>query len=522
LLAPAWGGDAAPLHERIDQLIEAQAGGPLAAQASDAEFLRRVTLDFAGRIPTADELRAFLADTSADNSNAKRTAVVDKLLASDEYPRRMQQVFHVMLMERLGDHEEWSKYLHDSFAANKPWDQMCREMMNPNPDDEATRGAALFFTKRLENYGQNPVDVPALVRDVGRLLMGIDVQCCQCHDHLFVDDYKQEYYQGLFAFVGQTYIRKDLKFPAVGEKPLTKKVEFMSVFIQKPKAIGPKLPGIAEVSLPEFKAGEEYEIPPDKKTKFPGKPKFSALQVLAEQLPTADNRLFSHNIANRLWWLMMGRGLVHPLDLQNTENAPSHPEVLELISHELAAHQFDMKWLLRELALSRTYQRSGVAEFALETIPPQSYRVALEKPLSSEQLLASMLRATGEYEQTKGDAKKLTALQAHFDKAFANPPREPEVEHSPSVKAALFLLNDDTVIGWLAPGKENLTARLAKIDDSDKLAEELYASVLSRLPTAEERAEVAAFLKSHGDRRDKAIENLAWALLASSEFCTNH
>ena len=122
-----------------------------------------------------EESRAFLADADG----AKREKLVDNLLAGAEYPRRMSQVFHVMLLERLGDHKEWQKYLQDSFAANKPWDVMAREMLSPNAEDQATRGAALFFSKRLENYGQNPVDVPGMVRDVGRLFMGIDVQCCQ-------------------------------------------------------------------------------------------------------------------------------------------------------------------------------------------------------------------------------------------------------------------------------------------------------------------------------------------------------
>ena len=518
LVAPLAGDDAAPLHERIDQLIEAKAGGPLAPVANDAEFLRRVHLDLVGRIPTADEVRAFLADTAAD----KRLKVVDRLLASEEYPIRMQQLFNVMLMERLGEHEEWTKYLRESFAANKPWDQMCREMMNPDADNEATRGSAFFFSKRLENYGQNPVDIPALVRDVGRLFMGIDVQCCQCHDHLFVDDYKQEYYQGLFAFVGQATLRQDLKFPAIAEKPLTKKVEFMSVFIQEPKAVGPKLPGFEEVSLPTFEAGQEFEVPPDKKTKAPGKLKFSTLKVLSEQLPTEGNELFKKNIANRLWWVMLGRGQIHPLDLQHAGNAPSHPEALDLMCNELAAHKFDMKWLLRELALTRTYQRAGAADFALDTVPPQSYRIALEKPLSSEQLLASILRATGKLDEIKDDAKQLAELQTKFDKSFANPAREPEVEHSPTVKAALFLLNDSTVLGWLKPEKNNLTARLAALSEPEKLADELYISVLSRPPTDEEKADVAAYLGKHADSREKAIRNLAWSLLASSEFCTNH
>jgi Protein of unknown function (DUF1549)/Protein of unknown function (DUF1553) len=513
--------DLAPLHARIDQFITAGAGGPVAGQASDAEFCRRVYLDLAGRIPSLEETRAFLADGDAD----KRTKLIDRLLASEDHVRRMSQVLHVMLMERLGDHAEWQKYLRESVRANKPWDQLVREILNPNPDDEATRGSALWFTKRLENYGQNPVDVPALVRDVGRHFLGIDVQCCQCHDHLFVEEYKQEYYQGLFAFVGNTSIRQDVKFPAVGQKPLEKKVEFQSVFVQKPKAVGPKLPGGAEIEIPTFAKGEEFEQQPDKKTRFPGTLKFDTLRLLAEQLPRPDNRLFSHNIANRLWWLVMGRGLIEPLDLGHAGNPPSHPELLDLLASELAAHQFDMRWLIREIALSQTYQRSSLAaDDAIAAAPPAKYVVALERQLSSEQVLASIRQVLGDGKPLAIDVadKSWTDWQAKFDKALANPPREPEVGHNPTVKAALFFMNDPTVLTWIKPESENLAARLLKQMDAAALAEELYLSVLSRPPSDEEKAEVSSFLAARADRREKALTNLIWSLVASNEFCVNH
>jgi hypothetical protein len=376
--APAMAADDVPLHTRIDQLIEAAAGGPVASVASDAEFCRRVYLDLAGRIPSAAELRAFLDDPDP----GKRERLIDRLLAGDDHARRFAQVLHVMLMERLGDHADWQRFLRDSVRANKPWDQMVREILNPNANDEATRGSALWFTKRLENYGQNPVDIPGLVRDVGRHFLGIDVQCAQCHDHLFVDQYKQEYYHGLLAFVGNASLRQDVKFPAVGQKPLEKKVEFMSVFVQQPRSVGPKLPGGAEIEVPALAKGEEFDEPPDKKTRFPGTPKFNTLRLLSEQLPRADNSLFTRNIANRLWWVMMGWGLVEPLDLAHADNPPSHPELLDLLASELAAHQFDMRWLLREIALSQTYQLAGAsaedAQVATAANPsPQSYRLAL-------------------------------------------------------------------------------------------------------------------------------------------------
>ena len=518
---PVLSDDGLPIHSRIDQHVESRAGGPLAAVGSDQEFLRRVYLDLAGRVPSAEETRAYLADAAAD----KRALLIDRLLASDDHVRRLAHVLHVMLMERLGDHEDWQKFLRESVKANKPWDQMTRDMLSPNADDETARGAALWYTKRLENYGQNPVDIPALVRDVGRHFLGIDVQCAQCHDHLFVEEYKQEFYHGLYAFVGHTTIRTDLKFPAVALKPIDKKVEFMSVFAQEPKSVGPKLPGGAEVEVPTFAKGEEFEQPPDRKTNFPGVPKFNTLKLLSEQLPRAENKLFTHNIANRLWWMMMGRGLVHPLDLHHADNPASHPELLELLAAELAAHQFDMRWLLKEIALSQTYQRSSVAaDETMAGAPPQSYRVALETPLSSEQMRASIRQALGDGKPLTIDAddKSWTEWQTRFDKALANPPREPEVEHSPTVKAALFLMHDANVIAWVKPDGENLASRLMKLEDPAALADELYVAVLSRPPAADEKQAVADYLAGKGGQRERAVSNLIWSLLASNEFCSNH
>lgn len=508
------------LPQKIDALIAARAGGPLSPRTDDAAFLRRIYLDLAGRIPTVAEAREFLADPAAD----KRDRLIDRLLASPDHAQRLADVLHVMLMERLGDAPEWRRYLVTAVSTNKPWDRLVREMIWADVADEGTRGAAFFFTKRLENYGQNPVDVPGLVRDVGRLFLGVDVQCAQCHDHLFVPEYTQDYYQGLFAFVGQAQIRRDVKFPALAETPLKKKVEFASVFTKEPRSVGPKLPGGAEIDIPVLPAGEEYETPPDRKTNAPGVLKFSPLKLLAEQLPTASNRAFARNMANRLWWLTMGRGLVQPLDLHHTENPPSHPELLELLASEFSNHQFDIRWLLSQLARTETYQRSShlPADAPPEQVPVESYRTALEKPLSAEQLLAAIAQATEVAPREQSQTEAWEKLRERFAKAFANPPREPETEYAPSVRGALFLLNDEVILRWLADSPGNLIERLGKLEPAAPIADELYLAVLSRLPTDEERAEVQTTLERHSDRRPAALARLAWALLASTEFSVNH
>lgn len=506
-----------PLHRRIDQLIVAAAKSPVAPPTSDAEFVRRVYLDIAGRVPSRDETQQFLADQSAD----KRVTLIDALLASDEYPRRMQEAFHSMLMERRGEYPEWSKYLRDAFAANKPWDQMTREILAPNADDEATRGTAFFYTKRLDKVGEQPVDYPGLTRDIGRLFLGLDVQCAQCHDHPHITDYKQVDFQGLFAFVGQTFIRRDTKFAAVGEKPTLKKLEYMSVFIKEKEETGPRVPRMAEVSIPEFKKGEEFAKAPDRKINFDGEPKFRTLAALAEQIPASDNPLFARNAVNRLWFVMMGRGLVHPLDLHHEQNKPSHPELLDLLAKEFIAAKYDIKWLVRELALTDTYQRTTVLSLGSELPPPENFAVALERPLNAEQLMWSMILVTQNRKPADATADAEKQLP-RFLKAFANPAAQPEIEFAPSVKSALFVLNDSTLLEWLEPKAGNLVDRLSQIQNNDELANELYLTVFSRQPTSEERSEVADYIAPRADRRAKAIGHLVWALMASTEFSVNH
>ena len=503
---------AEPLHARIDRLIEAKADGvPLAGPADDAEFLRRAWLDFAGRIPPVDAARAFLADTSPD----RRAKLIDHLLGGPDYAARMADLFHVTLMERLGDHPEWMKYLRESFAANKPWDAMAREVLRADPKaPDAIRGAAFFLAKRLENYGQNPVDYSGLTRDVGRLFLGKNFQCCECHDHLFVEDYKQQDFQGLHTFFKNAFLVKAGTLQ-VGEKPTTEKTGFASVFTKVQMTTGPALPGGVMVEVPTFATGEEFVEKPDRKTGNPGVPKFSTLAAVSERLPRADNRDFTRNIANRLWFALMGRGIVHPLDLYHSRNPGSHPELLELLADEFAAHQFDIKWLLRELALSKTYQRSSVVPAGAEPPDAKYFAVALEKRLSAEQLLLSTAAATG------ADPKTADALRPKFVKAFANQPREPEDEVTPSLKAALFLLHDDAVLGLLKAKPGNLVERLANLPDS-RVAEELYLAVLSRKPTPEEAVAVGKVLARHADRKAEAIGRAAWALLASMEFGVNH
>lgn len=501
---------AEPLHQRIDRIIESQAkkdGIALSPQADDGEFLRRAWLDFAGKIPPADVAKAFLADKSKD----KRAKAIEQLLNGPDYAARMADAFNVMLMERMGEGAEWIKYLQASFAANKPWDAMVREILRADPKNEAAKGAGYFLAKRLDKYGQNPVEYSALTRDVGRLFLGKDLRCAECHDHLFIDDYKQKDFQGLHTFFMNTTRISEYE---VGEKPTLKKTPFASVFTKVQMETGPALPGMVMIEIPQFKMGEEFLEKPDPKAKKAGVPKFSTLASIAEKLPIASNADFTRNSANRLWFILMGRGIVHPLDLHHSRNLASHPELLDLLAKEFAEKKFDVKYLFREIALSNAYQRSSQVAAGKDVPPEKSFAVALEKRLTSDQMLASVL--------TGLSMKESTGLKAKFHKAFDNQAREPEDEITPSLKAALFVLHDESMLALFKPAAGNLIERAAKLDDA-AVAEELYIAILTRTPSADEKAAVAKVLAKHtGDKRAEAIGRIAWALATSMEFGVNH
>ncbi|WP_166821781.1 DUF1553 domain-containing protein [Thalassoroseus pseudoceratinae] len=515
------------LSSEIDRLIHAN-GQPekFASAANDEEFLRRVYLDLAGRIPTHNETATFLNEKSPQ----KREKLIDDLLAGPDFPRQMAERLNIWLMERRGENDEWKKFLRSACEENQSWGEIVRRIIKPDDSNETTRGAAFFITQRLVSRGaMAPIDVPGLTRDVGRLFAGVDWQCAQCHDHLTVDDYYQEDFQGLHTIFEKVATRRGSKFPAIDEILMSAPQEFMSVFIQEPRTTPPRVPGGSEIPIPEFPKGEEYEVAPDRKKRIVGVPKFSPLRELANGLTTTENKLFSRNMANRLWWMMTGRGLVEPLDLHHTGNPATHPELLDLLASEFAAHNFDIKWLLREIGRSNTYQRSSQLPDESET--PAPYEFASEKRLSAEQLFWSVLIATKEFdrlaepgqsiEDVVAASKDLQTLRETFVDTFANPPTEPEIDFEPSVKAALYLMNGDGVHKLIAPKDGNLTHQLAKRSDAE-LTDELFLAILVRRPTDEERKDVQSYLAENEVRRESAIQNLIWALVSGTEFCLNH
>jgi len=390
---------------RIDRAVAAGNVAPVAGRADDATFVRRIHLDLVGRIPTSAETRAFLADADPQ----KRAKLIDTLLASPESARYLAVAFDVWLMERRGEthvkSDLWRTYLTDSFLANKPYDQLVREILAADGTEELNRAASRFYLDRLG-------EPHLLTRDVGRLFFGTDLQCAQCHDHPTITDYRQRDYYGMYAFFNRTELfRPDTKLPGVLAEKAIGEADFQSVFTQ---VKGTSLPQILEstqrISDPTFKPGEEYKVKPDPKNKnLKPVPNYSRRAKIGAAAADGTNVAFNRNIANRLWAHLMGRGLVEPFDFTHSANPPVHPELLDLLGREFAAMKFDIRAFLREVALSETYQRKfelpeNLVELAA-TVRPKMDALEAEVKARTAQAEKSALAFNGQKE-TWEEAKR--------------------------------------------------------------------------------------------------------------------
>lgn len=508
-LAAVASASAQPLPQRIDALIAA--GTPeyakrAAPPATDAEFLRRVTLDVTGSTPPSTEVRAFLDDKSAD----KRDRLIDRLLSGPDYARHMANRFDTLLMDRRPDKHvpatEWRKFLLDAFAANMPYDALVREILSADGSDPKKRAAAKFYLDR-------DAEPHLVTRDIGRLFLGENLTCCQCHDHPIVNAYKQDHYYGIFAFVNRSSVSAEVKPAALAEKA-DGDTTFTSVFdpAKAIKTAALRLPGGPVVPEPKLEKGKEYRVAPAKGVR--AVPQFSRRAQLAPTLTAS--RQFARTAANRFWAMMTGRGLVHPLEFDHPANPPSHPALLDLLTDEFIAHKFDVRWLLKEIALSQTYQRSSERRTGAEP-EPERFLSAEMKPLSPEQLAWALMQATGlpAGERSDGAARPFVAT-------FGGKPGAPDSGFQATLDQTLFVANGPLLRSWLAPRAGNLTDRLLKAKDTAALAEELFVSVLTRRPSADEVRDVGDYLKGRDKDRAAALQELAWALLASAEFRFNH
>lgn len=545
-----------PLHRQIDSLISRRLTElklSAAERSSDAEFVRRLYLDLTGVIPTPEQARTFLHDDAPD----KRERLIEALLTSPDYALHMARVFDAMLIERrlptISSYDvttsNWRAYLTESFAENRPWDEMVRDLLGSDGANAKHASAVKFYLVR-------DVAPHSLTRDIGRLFLGVDLQCAQCHDDPRFADYRQADYYGIYAFLQRLKIHPTMPRGAQIAETAEGKTTFTSVFTTKSGETYPRLPGGGMLVDPVPAKGKEYVVKASPKDR--SIPAYSRRLKLAEQLPRRETKGFARNIANRLWALMFGRGLVHPLDLHHAANPPSHPELLDRLEGWIVDHEYDIRGFLHELVLTETYQRSSFLPKGEHNPPDEVFAVAPLRGLTAEQLRWSLLQATGRIEQhnTKLDAagrkaapgkptvedipkpsapeptwkmrltrnEALERQTATLISAFAGLPGQAEGDFQPIVDQALYMQNSKALLPLLQADPGTTLARLEAVTAGATLTEELYLSVLSRKPTADEISEVKQILAKANslDERRESLQALMWGLLLSAEFRLNH
>jgi len=492
------------VEQAIDSLIAEtweRRGIQPAPAVEDRIWCRRAYLDLAGRIPTQTELEEFLQAPA----ESKRGALVDRLLASDEYAVRMRELWDVFLMGRpkRASHEDrrqqngWWAFLENAFRTNRPWDETVRDFLSARPNKPESEGASWFLYERRNEYQQ-------IAEAVAPVIYGTRVDCAQCHDHPLAREIKQGHYWGLVAAFNRS---KNVKgSSAVAESAVGGFITFTNLKKESQPAVVALLTGRTVDEAWPSGDGKEEEDSDDKYVDPAATvrvPKFSRRQAFAEAA-THENPLLARAFVNRMWAALLGRGIVHPADEMNARNAPSHPELLDWLARDFAAHHHNIRRVVKGIVLSRVYALSAA------DAEPELFAGALERPLQAEQIARSWRIAAGLAPDDDALRREVVA---------AMPDVLPK-EYNATFQQAQFLANSPALAELLNPAPGNTAERLAALPDTASRVREAFLAVHSRLPDAAETEQVGAFLNARPDQPAEAVRDLLWALMTSAEFLT--
>jgi hypothetical protein len=504
--APSSGRlDAHDLSARIDKLITAswskQEVQP-ASLAGDAEFFRRLSLDLNGRIPSVVQLNDFLDDTRPD----KRHLWIDELLDgpdnADLYVRHFTNYWRRLLLDRSSQQSgvlaaQIEGWVRNHLKANTPYDRLVRDLL--------TNREAAGFYRANENKPEN------IAGNTARLFLGVKLECAQCHDDRSGGPWKRTQFWEFAAFFAS-------------QQPASMAVGAAII----PPAMDQD-PGPAQIKIPDTDKSVEARFLNGTQPNW--KPQVRPREVLADWMATADNPWFARAAVNRMWHYFFGTGLIDPVDgLGNNDNPPSHPQMLEELTNQFIAHDFDLKYLIRAITGSQTYQRTSRQTHDSQKNPRRFARAAV-RGLTGEQLYDSVIVATGHRGPSTANTDAVPIFgslspQAQFLAKF-NDPHDHPAEVQTSIQQALFLMNSKFVEEVTDLEKSTVLAAVAHAGPSRSTAqriEDLYLATLARKPRPEEAERLVRYVEDGGSARDKktALRDVFWALLNSTEFILNH
>jgi hypothetical protein len=481
---------AALIDRHVESRLEAERVRP-AELADDAEFLRRVYLDLHGAIPAAEQAARFLSDPEP----SRRARLIDTLLASPRYGEYLADVWQGYLVSPLADDyrvraERFRKWLAERFNT-QTWDRIASELLTSTGKLDDNPAVIYLIEGRL------PRTVPDLTDLTSRYLLGVRLSCAQCHDHPFVPWTRQDYW-GMAAFFTQIQTPGKPKLVyRVGVKDYPE-LTLASLKDEAPDGFLPR--------PPTFLGGQEL-----------GASKATNRAALAAWVTSPDNPYFARAMVNRTWWRLLGRGIVNPVDDMHSANSPSHPELLDLLAQRFAKSGFDLKFLTRAVVSSRAYQRTSRPGDDPEKQAALFGRMSI-KVLSAGQLYDSLVTIFGPPARTRRVDPRSDA-RAEFTQFFAEDGDPDPTAYRRGIPHLLRQMNSGQFAGRSVAA---LAARSATSGRStDEVAADLFLSILSRRPTADE----GRLFRSHAGRTgsvESASRELAWALMMTSEFSLNH
>jgi len=452
----------------------------------DAAFARRAYLDLIGRIPTVAEVRKFLNDRSSD----KRAKLVSQLLDTAAHAQHMASFWRREWIPQADVPESTLGEQIESWLAGRlqdrvPYDRIVRDLLTVSAVRRKADTPPTTFLVASDFKPEN------LAANTSRAFLGINLDCAQCHNHPFARWTREQFWETAAFFVR----------PA--EQKETSRLSIL-------------IPNTKTTVTPRVLAGSEPKWPTELSAD-------TGRRVLAEWVTARDNPYFARNAVNRVWANLVGTGLVEPLDDLSSENAASHPKLLDELAKAFADSGFDLKYLTTAIVLSKAYQLSSVIP-SRGSSDPRLFAAAAVRGLSGEQLYDSLRVASGlSAERTDLDPTIAQRARKRFAEKFRI---ERAGTAQRSILQALSLMNGATTAELTDIAK---TPTLRSVADAPFLdakgkVEALYLATFSRKPSADELAPLVKYVEKGGPEGDakKALADVFWALLNSSEFGTNH
>lgn len=488
----------------IDELVAAKwkkLGLQPASRCDDATFLRRVTLDICGRLPTVDEIRGFLADSSND----KRSRVVDRLLASADYPAFFAMRWGTILRNSnlAGSTQAayaFHNWIKDLIARNRPYDELVRGVVAAAGEWQDSPAINWYWQSRDDQLHQ-------VTADTAQVFLGIRLQCAKCHHHPY-EKWGQDDYYGLAGF-----------FTRLGRKSFGEPPPYFS----SPRVtIGEQNPLTGKTPEPKYLGGDVAKFTSEQDPRH----------GLVDWMVRPENPFFSKVYVNRLWGHFLGRGLVDQIDDMRETNPPSNPELLDALAKDFIDHRFDMKHLIRQIVNTELYQLDSHPTDG-NKYDHQNYARFYGRRLIAEVFHDAVGQATEHKSRFDNMASTSRAIDlphegfgSYFLDTFDRPRRvtgcECERSANATLSQVLLLANSDEIENKIADSNGRV-AKLLKSQKSDvECVEELYLATISRPPTAAEAARAVSYLEQNKTNRQSALEDVLWTLLNSKEFSFSH